>query len=50
MKAARDRREGVPPRAHVHDVERDLLVDWGRDRVTETGIKLEYGQGSTPLR
>ena len=50
MKVPRDGRESIAARPHVHDVGRDLLVDWRRDTVTETGIKLEYGEGSTPLR
>ena len=50
VKVPRDGREGVAARPHVQDVERDLLVDWGRDGVTETGIKPDGRQGSTPLR
>lgn len=36
MKVPRDGRESVAARAHVQDVERDLLVDWRRDRIPES--------------
>ena len=32
-----DGREGVAARPQVHDAERDLLVDWRRDRIPESG-------------
>lgn len=50
MKVPRDGREGVAARPHAQNVERDLLVDWGRDGVAETDIKADDRQGSTPLR
>ena len=50
MKVPRDGREGIAARPHVHDVGRDLLVDWGRDKIAESGIKGKGRQGSVPLR
>ena len=46
----RDSCEGVAARAHVHEVERDLLVDWRRDRILESGTKGNARQGPVPLR
>ena len=50
MKVRRDGREGVAAPPHVHNVERDLLVDWGRDEVAHTGIKGKSRQEAVPLR
>lgn len=50
MKAAGDVLERGAAGSHADDINRDLLVDWGHDRIPENGIKGKGRQGSVPLR